>query len=159
MTEKGTMWLLHETYGFKTLPPPSDYVGYGKLLLACANGDGVITAPERAWVLGYLDAYGAPPPVIEQLATYAGGDPIEQIIEHSPTVRLSAVGALYNAIRACASDGVLSRGERQALEQVARLLSVDTGALRALIELHHEEDFLRGKRLRLLFPEEIPFQG
>jgi hypothetical protein len=159
MTEKGTMWLLHETYGFKVLPPPSDYVGYGKSLLVCANGDGIITAAERAWVLGYLDAYGAPPAVIEQLSSYQGNDPIEQILEHSPTVKMSAVGALYNAIRACASDGVLSLGERSALDKMAGLVGVDSGTVHNLIELHYEEEHLRGKRLRLLFAQGIPFQG
>lgn len=159
MSERGIRWLLHDSFDFKTLPPATDYDGFGKALLTCANGDGRITAAERAWVLGYLDAYGCPEAVLERLAVYDGKESLEQILASSPTVKLSATSALYDAIRACYADGELSSGELAALETMAKLVEVDRYTLRQLIEHYHEEQHLRGKRLRLLYPHGNPFPG
>ena len=58
----------NETLSFKMVPPPMDYENFGKLLFVCANGDGRNTAAERAWVLGLLDAYGAPAAAVRACA-------------------------------------------------------------------------------------------
>ncbi len=159
MNERGLLWLFNETLSFKQVPPPMDYEAFGKLLLTCANGDGRISAAERAWVLGFLDAYGAPAQLLETLKTYAGNDDIAKLVAASPTVKMSATSALYDAVRACMAEGDLAPGERAAREKAASALGVDSATVRELIELHHEEEHLKGKRLRKIFPSGIPFQG
>jgi uncharacterized membrane protein YebE (DUF533 family) len=159
MNERGLLWLFNETLSFKQVPPPMDYEAFGKLLLTCANGDGRISAAERAWVLGFLDAYGAPAQLLETLKTYAGTDDVAKLVASSPTVKMSATSALYDAVRACMADGDLAPGERAALEKAASALGIDASTVRDLIELHYEEEHLKNKRLRKIFPNGIPFQG
>jgi uncharacterized tellurite resistance protein B-like protein len=159
MTNRGLLWLLNETLSFKVVPPPMDYENFGKLLLTCACGDGRITAAERAWVVGYLDAFGAPDSALEVLAAYDGRGDLAQIIASSPTVKMSATSAVYEAIRACSADGELHRDEVRAIERAATALGVPAATVGDLVELYHEEQFLRSKRLRKLFPEGAPFQG
>jgi hypothetical protein len=159
MTERGLLWLLNEHLSFKQIPPPMDYEGFGKLLLTCASGDGRITAAERAWVIGYLDAFGAPQAVLDTLSVYDGRSALKQIIESSPTVKMSATSAVYDAIRACAADGDLHRDEIRVIEEAAASLGLAPSTVRDLMDLYHEEQFLRAKRLRRLFPDGAPFQG
>ncbi len=159
MNSRGLLWLLNETLSFKQIPPPMDYEGFGKLLLTCACGDGRITAAERAWVVGYLDAYGAPEAALEALAKYDGRGSVAEIIEGSPTIKMSATSAIYEAIRACSADGELHPSEVRAIEGAASKLGIAAATVRDLVELHHEEQFLRAKRLRKLFPDGAPFQG
>lgn len=159
MNERGLLWLFNETLSFKQIPPPMDYDAFGKLLLCCANGDGRITAPERAWVLGFLDAHGAPAKLLDALKDYAGTDDIAQLVSASPAVKMSATSALYDAIRACMADGQLDPGERAALDKAAVALGRDASVVRELVELYHEEQHLKGKRLRSIFPDGVPFQG
>lgn len=159
MTNRGLLWLLNEHLSFKVIPPPMDYEGFGKLLLTCASGDGRITAAERAWVIGYLDAFGAPQNVLDALNTYDGKSNLTQIIDASPTVKMSGTSAVYDAIRACSADGDLHRDEVRAIERAAATLGLAAGTVGNLIELYYEEQFLRAKRLRHLFPDGVPFQG
>lgn len=159
MNERGLMWLFNETLSFKQIPPPMDYEAFGKVLLSCANGDGRISAAERAWVLGFLDAYGAPQPLLETLKTYAGADDVAKLVSSSPTVKMSATSALYDAIRACMADGELDGGERAAIEKMAGAMGLDARVVRELVELYHDEQHLKGRRLRAIFPNGIPFQG
>lgn len=159
MTNRGLLWLLNETLSFKLIPPPMDYEGFGKLLLTCACGDGRITAAERAWVVGYLDAFGAPESALDVLLEYDGRGDLKQIIDSSATIKMSATSAVYEAIRACSADGELHLQEVRSIEQAAAALGVDVATVRDLIELYHEEQFVRAKRLRKLFPAGVPFQG
>ncbi len=159
MTNRALLWLLNETLSFKVVPPPMDYENFGKLLLTCACGDGRITAAERAWVVGYLEAFGAPPSALEVLSKYDGRGDLKQIIEASATLKMSATSALYEAIRACAADGEFHPEERRAVEQAASALGIPTTTVDDLVELYYEEQYLRAKRLRRLFPDGVPFQG
>src|SRR5262249_50692487 len=56
----GLLCLFDESYVLRVIPPPMDYDSFVKLLLICANGDGRITAPEREWIVGWVDAFGGP---------------------------------------------------------------------------------------------------
>ncbi len=159
MSRRGIMWLLHDTWDFRSLPPATDFESFGKALLVCANGDGRIAPAERAWVLGYLEAYGCPEEVTERLATYEGHDPIERVVDSSPSMRLSARSALYDAMRACLADGELDAGERATLARMAQAVGVEEAVLDRLVEHYHDELHLRGRRLRLLYPKGNPFPG
>jgi len=159
MNERGLLWLFNETLSFKQIPPPMDYEAFGKMLLSCANGDGRIAPDERAWVIGFLDAYGAPAQLLETLKTYAGTDDLTKLVEASPTVKMSATSALYDAVRACMADGELAPGETAALEKAAAALGLDKSVVGELVKLYRDERDLRERRLRAIFPKGIPFQG
>jgi len=159
MTNRALLWLLNETLSFKVVPPPLDYENFGKLLLTCACGDGRITAAERAWVVGYLDAFGAPQATLDVLGNYDGRGDLKQIVGASETLKMSATSAVYEAIRACSADGDLHPEELRAVEQAASALGISTETVRDLVELYYEEQYLRAKRLRKLFPDGVPFQG
>ena len=159
MNEQGYLWLLNENANMKSIPSPSDFEVFGKAILCCANGDGRISPAERAWVIGYLDAYGAPKSTLEKLQTYEAKEDIAQILNSSPTKKVAATGLLYDAVRACYADGELQNGERQGLEKMGRAMGIDAATVRDLIELYHEEQSLKAKRLRRIFPEGNPFEG
>ena len=72
---------------------------------------------------------------------------------------MSATSAIYDAIRACAADGELHPQELRAVEQAASALGISTTTVGDLVELYYEEQYLRAKRLRKLFPDGVPFQG
>ncbi|MFO0592681.1 MAG: hypothetical protein U0441_34375 [Polyangiaceae bacterium] len=159
MTNNGQLWLFHEHCGFKSIPPPMDTLGFGKLMLSCANGDGRITPAERAWVLGFLDAFGTDPGVLETLRTYDGKEDVVAIIAASPTVKLSATSALYEAVRACSADGELHQDEIATLRRAAKAMGLESPTVvRDLIDLHQDEQHIRQKRLRHIYPDGIPFQ-
>jgi len=136
-----------------------DYEAFGKVLLTCANGDGRIAPDERAWVIGFLDAYGAPAQLLEALKTYAGTDDLVKLVDSSPTVKMSATSALYDAVRACMADGELAPGETAALEKTATALGLGAGVVAELVKLYHDEKALRARRLAAIFPSGVPFQG
>ncbi len=48
--ETGSRWVAKPEYGFLGPEPESFKQAYGKALLICANGDGLLTENERAWV-------------------------------------------------------------------------------------------------------------
>jgi hypothetical protein len=49
--------------------------------------------------------------------------------------------------------------ELRAVELAAAALGISATTVRDLVELYYEEQFLRAKRLRKLFPDGVPFQG
>ena len=150
MTERGLLWLLDES---KSLPKDVNFEGYGKLLLYCANGDGEISAAERAWVLGFLDAHGAPAAVIDTLAEYDGKGDLARLVEGMGRA------VLYDAVRACFADGDLAYPERKAIEKTARAMGLEITLVAELIDLYRQDRELRFKRLRRLDPDGDPVAG
>ena len=159
MSDAGLLWLFHENYGFKMIPPPMDYDSFIKLLLICANGDGRITPEERGWIVGWVDAFRGPDSAIELSKSYDGRGDIASIVDASPGVRMSAAAIVYYGIYAAGADGELSPGEVAALKKVAAALGITLTKVDDLIDLYHEERHLRAKRLRHIYPNGIPFQG
>lgn len=66
---------------------------------------------------------------------------------------------MYEAIRACSADGDLHPDELRAIEKAASVLGISMTTVGDLVELYYEEQYLRAKRLRKLFPDGVPFQG
>ena len=159
MSDIGRLWLFHESYGFRVIPPPMDYDSFVKLLLICANGDGRITAPEREWIVGWVDAFGGPASALDLCRSYDGHGDIGTIVEASPGVRMSATAIIYYGIYAAEADGELHPGEVAALKKVAAGLGISPEKVDGLIDLYYEERALRAKRLRHIYPEGIPFQS
>lgn len=97
--------------------------------------------------------------VLEALRTYDGREDVIAIIAASPTVKLSATSALYEAVRACSADGELHQDEIATLQVAARAMGLESPTLvRELIDLYHDEQHIRAKRLRHTYPQGIPFQ-
>jgi hypothetical protein len=157
MTDEGLLWLLREYLNFKSKPPVSDYENYGKALITCANGDGRITTEEREFVLGYFDAFGCEPQVLDILRTYDGGEEMGEIINRSPLLQATARASVYDAIRACMADGELHDEEKKTISKMASTLGLDDFDVQELIDVYIQELEVKEKRQRLTYPEGQPY--
>jgi hypothetical protein len=154
----GSMWVLREEEGFSGLPRTSDLEIYMKSLLICANGDGRITEPEREWVLGIASAMGLPDDTVERLKGYEAEDDLNSLLAGGVETGKGAPRSLiYNAIRACMSDGELSDGELATIHQAASIMDVPEAVVGELREIVLQQAELRERRLKLVFPEGIPY--
>ncbi|MEQ9550621.1 MAG: hypothetical protein RIM23_13510 [Coleofasciculus sp. G3-WIS-01] len=64
---------------------------------------------------------------------------------------------VYQAIKASAADGELNEPELDKISQMAELLGVTSEVVEQLVELHKEEEQLRQKRIKLLYPNGTPY--
>ena len=152
-----SMWVLREEEGFTVQPRPSDLEVYMKALLICANGDGRITNEEREWVLGIASAMGAPDDLVEQLRGYKATDTLDSLLATGVETGHAPRSLIYNAIRACATDGELSKGELDAIDNAASDMQVPKPVLEELKDIVVQEAKLRERRLKLVFPKGIPY--
>jgi uncharacterized membrane protein YebE (DUF533 family) len=157
MTDEGLLWLLRENLNFKSKPPVSDYENYGKALITCANGDGRITKEERGFILGYFDAFGCEPQVLDTLREYEGGEDMGDIINRSPLLQATARASVYDAIRACMADGELHPDEKKTVSKMASSLGLTEFDVQELIDVYTEELEVKEKRQRLTYPEGQPY--
>jgi uncharacterized membrane protein YebE (DUF533 family) len=157
MTDEGLLWLLRENLNFKSKPPVSDYENYGKALITCANGDGRITKEERGFILGYFDAFGCEPQVLDTLREYEGGEDMSDIINRSPLLQATARASVYDAIRACMADGELHPDEKNTVSKMASSLGLTEFDVQELIDVYTEELEVKEKRQRLTYPEGQPY--
>ncbi len=148
--------------GWESYEAPSDVMAsiteeenlaYAKSLFICVNGDGEISAPERQWILGYLAACGHSDHVLELMETYEGQDDLEQLLNTSALVRASGGPLLYDAMRACASDGPLDRDERAQLTRMAEHFGLGEQIIDELEAVIQKEQELRKRRHDLLVPD------
>jgi hypothetical protein len=155
-SERGAAWLLKEMWDLGGRPPIEDYTAYMKSLLICANGEGTLSPAEREWVLGYCAALGAPPELMEELASYPADEDVAEVIARGrladSTGRATVV---FDAIRACDADGDLVAGEMQQITTMATRLGV-ADMVEPLIELYRREKEVRGERIKLLYPSGPP---
>jgi uncharacterized tellurite resistance protein B-like protein len=156
-TERGLLWLLKETLNFNSKPPAMDYDNYGKALLICAKGDGVVAEAERNWLLGYFDAYGCPEDVLERLAGYDASENIKAVIERTPALSQTRRAAVYDAIRVCSSDDGLHDAELAAIKRLAGELGLSDQDVEALVQVHREESAVKTKRQQLTYPGGQPY--
>jgi uncharacterized membrane protein YebE (DUF533 family) len=154
----GSMWVLREEEGFSGLPRTSDLEIYMKSLLICANGDGRITEQEREWVLGIASAMGLPDETVEHLKSYEAKDDLNRLLAGGVETGKGAPRSLiYNAIRACMSDGELSEAELATIRRAASIMNVPEDVVGKLKEIVLQQAKLRERRLGLVFPEGIPY--
>jgi hypothetical protein len=64
---------------------------------------------------------------------------------------------VYQAIKASAADGDYSPQEHEKICEMAKLLGVTSEVVEQLVELHKEEERLREKRIKLIFPNGSPY--
>jgi len=152
-------WLFRHDQHFESIPPPSDFSVYAKALLCCANADGNLAPAEREWVVGYFASLGAPAPFIDDLRQYPANEDVLDLISKSSVVAMqgSRRSLLFDAIRASSADKVLHEKERAAIERLAAKLGVSSDELRALEQAHQEEERATTARVKLLFPDGVPF--
>ncbi|MGB3514001.1 MAG: hypothetical protein WBA93_33305 [Microcoleaceae cyanobacterium] len=157
---KGNFWLFSRMYGFNMVPDrDEDWATVGKATLVCAKGDGVLAPAERDWQISYFSALGAPEFVLKELETYEANDDLVEIFENSSDriKNLVQKDVVYQAIKASAADGEYSEGEHEKICKMAKLLGVTSEEVDQLVELRKEEEQLRQKRIKLIYPNQTPY--
>ncbi len=128
-----------------------------KALLVCANGDGLLTAPERAWVVGRAAAGGAPEKLLDELEAYGADEDINDVVGRTLATNKSRRAVIYFAIRAADSDKDYSAGERRAIRKVAEAMGISENEVVQIENQIEDEDRLRDRRIAMCFPEGDPF--
>ncbi|MFP5274775.1 TerB family tellurite resistance protein [Coleofasciculus sp.] len=156
---KGNLWLFNQMYGFTSFPNGEDFRSVGKAALICAKGDGTLAPAERDEQISYFSALGTPESVLKELEVYEANDDLAQLLANSSDRIKNLVqrDVVYQAIQASAADGELSEPEQNKISQMAELLGVTSEVVQQLVELHKEEEQLRQKRIKLLYPNGTPY--
>ena len=128
-----------------------------KSLLTCANGDGLLTASERQWVIGRAAAGGAPEALLEELESYPATEDIVDIVGSTLATNKSRRAVVYFAIRAASSDGDYSELEKVAIRKIAKSMDISETEAEQLEDLVRREDELKAERIRRCFPDGDPF--
>lgn len=156
---EASRWAIKHLYGITKYPDDADHTTYFKSLLLCAAGDGVLAPEERAWVVGLASTI-AGDKYSEMVKNYAANEDLLQILQQNSRIDSSARHVmLYDAIRACAADGVLSNGEREAIQKMANFMDVTKETVAELEKLYNEETAQNNKRRELLFPVDSPWHN
>ncbi len=150
-------WHYRREWGFKSLPKSSDWEVMGKALIIVASGDGDLSAAERDWILGYMANKGAPADLLDTLAAFDGVGDLASLLPQSRAVNASRRVLIYDAIRACSSDGEFDAGERAAVAHMADAIGVTTEVVNELEALYLADQELTAHRIALVFPDGAPF--
>ena len=147
-------------FGFESAPPttnPEVINSMAKAVFSIINGDGKITARERAWVKGYFATKGFGDDVVASIDTMQA-IPVEQIVAlmSESILRFGVNVLLYDAIRAASADREYPTGEHVTVMAVAAALGVSTKTVSAIEQLVREEQELLTRRVALLFPHGHP---
>ncbi|MQY06807.1 tellurite resistance TerB family protein [Actinomadura macrotermitis] len=151
--ELGSAWLLRKDWSFETEPTVHDKEQYGKALLTCAAGGGEISQEQREWVKGYFAAFGSPQELIETLDAYDGQESLESILSQSEAATACSRVLIYDAIRACSTDGKLEPGELARIRKANRLLGHDDQVVDDWVEYYQEEVRMQERRTKLMWPD------
>jgi uncharacterized membrane protein YebE (DUF533 family) len=152
-------WLGRELY---ELPPDAaaavtseENMLYAKALMVCAAGDDEISQQERAWIVAYLTTCGISEEIPEAMKTYDGSDTLEDLLAATPNMPVYRRSMLYDALRACASDGELSAGERERVMAAADRMDLPRELVDELEQIIHEEEALRKRRHKLIVADSL----
>lgn len=118
-----------------------------KALLVCVNGEGALADTERAWVIGFAAAAGAPEALLDELGVYTASDSLEHVVAQSASIDHGRPALVYLAMLAARSDQSYSVGERRAVRHAAATLGVGEEELQALKRLAAAEARLRTERV------------
>ncbi len=130
-----------------------------KALLCIANGDGLLTAAERKWVIGRAAAGGAPEDLLDELEAYAADEDVNDVVGQTLATNKSRNAVIYFAIRAAGSDGEYSDGEQKATRKAAAALGISEGVVKQIERQVEDEDRAKERRIALCFPDGNPFGG
>jgi uncharacterized membrane protein YebE (DUF533 family) len=130
-----------------------------KALLCCANGDGLLTSPERAWVVGRAAAGGAPEELLDELEAYTADEDVNEIVGRTLATNKSRRAVVYFAIKAASSDADYSDGEKKAIRKAAAAMGLGEDEVKKIEQHVQEEERLKQERIRMCFPDGDPFAG
>ena len=155
--ERSLLWLMKETLNFDSIPPAADYLNYGKALLICCKGDGQVAESERSWVIGYFSAFGCPDDVLDELSSYNGEGNLDEVVNSSPQMQMTSKAAIFDAVRACESDGDLSPGEVDVIKRIAGMINLSDRDVDDIISIYFSEAAIKATRLQITYPDGSPF--
>ncbi|NET61656.1 MAG: hypothetical protein F6K47_37710 [Symploca sp. SIO2E6] len=155
------LWFFQDTFGWhlKELPPDNTYEALTKAMLICAKGDGVIAPEERDWIIGFSAVKGMPLDLVEELKNYEATEDIADVINRTSQAIKAKRAAIYFAIKACSADAKYHEGEQAYVRKMASLIGVSSEEVSELEEMCLEEQKLTEKRLKLLFPDGLPYSS
>jgi uncharacterized membrane protein YebE (DUF533 family) len=156
-------WLFKEQWNFVEVPSFEEFSAYSSAVLAAASGDGVLHPDERNWIVGYFATIGLPDEAIATFqqaeATRLATESAERLVafRNTPAGQVSCRGLVYDCIRAASADATYNADESRVVHQIARHLGIDDDITAAIEAVHRQELEHKAARLRLLFPDGIPF--
>jgi uncharacterized tellurite resistance protein B-like protein len=153
----GTRWYFDSLWrmGGKA-PAPDDCLCFNKALLVCCNGDGELSEIERRWVLGHAAAHGVTPAQYEELRNYKAKDDIEEVLKGNHVANNSRPSLVYEAIRACSSDGEFAESERSTVRRMAEVLGIPNAQFEKIEKAIQAEEAAFTQRLQATFPSGHP---
>jgi len=149
-------WHYRREWGFKPVPQAADWEVMGKALLICANGDGQLAPSERDWILGYMASKGAPDALLDELAAFDATDDVLALLPKSDLVNRSRRVIVFDAIRACSSDGEFHADERAAVTRMAESMGVSADVVQQLEAADLAERDATEQRIRVVYPDGTP---
>ena len=156
--EAGGLWLLREMWDFPAGVPEDERLDYLKAIMACAGAGTGLAPEEKAWVIGYGAACGAHQATVDALEAYECDEDVVAILERNmPVAKTWGRVAVFDAIRASSADAQYSDDERAAVRREASTLGVAEEVVVALEALYEEEQDLKGRRIGLVFGDDIPY--
>ncbi len=128
-----------------------------KSMLVCANGDGTVSADERAWVIGRAAAAGAPDSLLKELESYPANEDINDVVSRTMATDKSRRCVVYFAIKAASADREYGAGEQAKIRSVAKSMGISEDVVAQIEQQVRAEDDLKHKRIALCFPDGNPF--
>lgn len=132
-----------------------DGLDFLKAILVCTKGDGVISEPEREWVLGFAANREMPASMIEEARAYEANEDIADILARSSIVEKGKKGPIYWAIKACSADEEYNEQEKAAIRKMAGLMGVSEQVVEEIEAIIVEEEKLRDRRNLLIYDGKV----
>ena len=155
------LWFFQDTFGWhlSDLPPDDTYEALTKAMFICAKGDRTLTPEERDWIIGFSAIRGMPLSLIDDLKNYDATEDLGEVVSRTFQATKAKRAAIYFAIRACSADASYHEGEQAAVRKLANTIGVSEDEVSQLEAMCLEEQRLREKRVRLLFPDGLPYSS
>ncbi len=150
--QKKKEWIFREYYGLPQAPEGSDCIQFGKALLCCANGDGELTNVERQWVIGFSYTNGVAQDEVQQFLTYDCSDSLHALMKSRPILKNAQGVLIYDAIRACDSDGTYNEGEQATIRKMAKQMGLTEMDVERIEDAWTAEKQAKAERIAAIFP-------
>lgn len=153
----GSRWANKEQWGwsYDSYISHENGLDFLKAILVCTKGDGVISEPEREWVLGFAVSREMPESVMKEAREYDANEDIADILSRNPVVKKGKQGTIYWAIKACSADEDYNDDEKAAIRKMASLMEISDEIVEQIEAVIIEEQILREKRNTLIYDGKI----
>tara|TARA_B110000503_G_scaffold138954_1_gene226185 strand:+ start:669 stop:1163 length:495 start_codon:yes stop_codon:yes gene_type:complete len=149
-------WYLRLERGFSKPVPMDIATTYFKALLVFARGDGILSAKERSWVVGFAALLGHSDEFLQFVHSYSADDNIDGLLEELSASQDAQRALLYDAICACTADGYHQQ-EQQRIHQVAKKLGVPDDVIARIEALVVAEQALTAEKREIFHNNQSPF--